>query len=141
MLRDGRPVDPIFDSDESLYHRCSRDQVDGDRLARAAIGFPDWSVNRGRYSEPGDVCLPNWPRWGVARFSVGDVPSPIASPGGPIYTFSLEHVPEDHNYSHSEVRAYRNGHHERKLEVPKTVKSIFRQKLSEKTRVIIEPQV
>jgi hypothetical protein len=141
MYRNGRPVDPNFDHDENLYRRCKGDQIDGDRLARDAIGFPDWSVNRARYSEPGDALLPDWPDWGVVRFTVGSVPPRITSPGGPVFEFRVEHVPEDRNYAHSEVRSYKNGQHSRKLDVPKTVKVEFRQRLSEQTTVIIEPQV
>src|SRR5262249_52309269 len=131
IYRNGRPADPDFASEEHLCRRCRIDQIDGDHLARDAIGFPDWSVNRARYSEPGDALLPDWPDWGVASFTVGSVPPRISSPGGPIFEFRVEHVPEENNYAHSEVRSYKGGQHSRELDVPKTVKAEFRQRLSE----------
>jgi hypothetical protein len=72
---------------------------------------------------------------------VDDVPGSLDSEGGTAIEFSVEHVPEEENYAHSEVRAYKNGRHDRKLDVPKTVKARFRQVLSEKTRIAIEPRV
>jgi hypothetical protein len=132
---------PDFDPEEQLFRRCRQEDVDEGRLSRSAIRFPDWSVNRSRFSEPGDALLPDWAGWGVAAFAVKDVPPSVASEGGPDVEFKVEHVPLEENYAHSEVRAYKLGKHSRDLGVPKTVKSRFRQILSEKSRIVIEPQV
>jgi hypothetical protein len=72
---------------------------------------------------------------------VADVPGSLDSEGGTAIEFRMEHVPEEDNYAHSEVRAYKNGRHDRKLDVPKTVKARFRQILSERTGITLEPRV
>src|SRR6266487_2401330 len=141
MYRNNRPADPNFDGAELLSRRCRQEDVENGHRSRSAVGFPDWSVNRAKYSEPGDALLPRWPDWGVASFAVADVPGSLVSEGGTVIEFRIEHVPEEENYAHSEVRAYKNGRHDRKLDVPKTVKARFRQILSERTHIAIEPRV
>jgi len=147
LLRNGRPVDPVFDLAEQLYHRCTAGSTLEDpqqpglfRLKPSSLRCPDFSVNRQKYSQPEDVLLPSYQEMGVAAFAVGDVPSSIISPGGVVLEFRVEHVPLEENYAHAEVRSYKDS--ARILEsskVPDRVKSEFRQRLSEKSVVIIDP--
>ncbi|MEX2213625.1 MAG: hypothetical protein WD768_05830 [Phycisphaeraceae bacterium] len=113
------------------------------------IEFPAMSVNRGKYSEPGDVRLANWrdenwERWGVAQFMVGDVSSEpteeIAAKLQHCWTWSVAHVPEEENFAHSEVRTSKDGEY-RAAKPPDVVKKWFRMELSKRTRVIIEPEI
>lgn len=101
------------------------------------IKFPDFSVNRGKYSEPKDVLIPSWPNFGIVAFRVGDVP-PSVSSSGITYDFKVEHVPCECNYSHSEVRTYKDGKRPRKVN-NQIVKKKFRQILSERTKILREP--
>jgi len=141
MYRNDRPVDPHFASEEFLYRRCRQADVHGERLLPYAIRFyPDWSVNRSKYSEPEDVLYPSYLDWGVASFQVQDIPPHMVSGGGILFEFKAEHVPEDDNYAHSEVRTFKNGVHERKAELPNLIKKEFRQLLSERARVVTPPK-
>lgn len=140
LMRNGRPVDNEFKPDEKLYVRCRKADVDEGRLIGGpSIRFPDWSVNRQKYSEAKDVLIPSWHRWGVAEFAAGDVPGKLKSDGGPEYAFRIEHDPCEQNYAHSEVRAIKGNEYDDELDVPKNVKKRFRQILSERTKVCHEP--
>lgn len=141
MYRAGRPVDMNFDDNENLYNRFKKEFLAEGRFLPAGIKFPDWSVNREKYSEPEDVLIPDYLEWGIAQFKVSDVPAKLASSGDIKYDFKVEHDPEEDNYSHSEVRSYKNGIHTRKIEVNKNVKKIFRQILSEKIVINKQPTV
>jgi hypothetical protein len=141
MYRSGRSLDQVFDESELLYNRCLAEHIEEERLLATAIRFPDWSVNRAKYSEPEDVLIPDYLDWGIAAFEVGNVPKSLTSPapGNVKYDFRVAHDPVEDNYSHSEVRTYKDEHHEKKLDVNKTVKKLFRQILSEKTVIIRKP--
>lgn len=139
MWRSDRPVDPDFDESEQLYNRCLAEHVENERLLPTAIKFPDWSVNRAKYSEPDDVLIPSYQNWAIAAFAVGDVPKSLTSSGNVKYDFKVEHDPLDDNYSHSEVRTYKDNRHDKKIDVNKLIKKQFRQILSEKTVVIRKP--
>lgn len=143
MFRRGRPVDPVFDAEETLYRRCLPGEVQGQRLLPAAIKFPGWSVNREKYSDPDDVLIPNYQEYGVAGFRVKDIPESLRSPapGNVLFEFGVEHVPEEDNYAHSEIRTYKDGHYDPSLskKINAQVKKEFRQLLSDRTFVIRHP--
>ncbi len=140
MYRAGRPVDPDFADDELLYNRCRAVHVAEQRLLPEGIKFPDWSVNRSKYSEPDDVLLPSYSDWGIVEFKVDSVPKKLISPGEVVFEFKVEHDPVEDNYSHSEVRTYKGGVHNKKIDPNTAVKKQFRQMLSDKTRLIRFPQ-
>ncbi len=152
MYQNGRLLDNSFDSEEILYRRFSVDEFVGDRLLPAAIDFPDWSVNRSKYSFPGDVRFPSgmdqvYSCCGVAQFKVSDIPEKTERPSddSPEYTFKVKHRPEIDNYSHSEIWTYKDGHHPEvdrkelnklKKGINRKVKKEFRTRLSDKTFVV-----
>ena len=110
MFRNGRPIDPIFLQDEKLYIRF--DRIDGKNVDPACIRAPIQSVNRSKYSKAEWVLLDNYPKflnWGYGSFKVWDVPESITSEFNITHFYKVEHAPLDDNYSHSEVRAYKNG--------------------------------
>jgi len=110
MFRNGRPIDPVFLPDEELYIRF--DRIDGENVDPACIKAPVQSVNRSKYSKAEWVLVARYPQfidWGYGSFKVCDIPESITSEFGITHFFKVEHAPLDDNYSHSEVRAYKNG--------------------------------
>ncbi len=143
LHQNGRTEDSEFLSSELLYFRCDPTHVDGDyQVLPAAFRFPDFSVNRGKYSEPADVLLPNWPSHGVFSVAVGDLPAAISTGSGQSateYSFSPAHVPLLKNYSHSEIRTSKNGSFSSSLGTPSTVKTHFRLHMKGKAALIVRP--
>lgn len=140
MFRRGRPADENFGREEKLYYRCQAQHVDGQRLLPQAIRFPNFSVNRSKYSEPEDVLIPSYQDWGISMFSVGDIPEPESTDENTHYSWRVTHDPLEDNYAHSEVRTFKNNIYTDKLQVPKTIKKKFRQILSERITIIHQPK-
>ena len=148
LNRSGRNVDDNFDSEEKLFHRFTSMQKAEYVFYPASIRFPDFSVNREKYSEPKDVLLHEYPKyldWGIASFKVDDIPkSEITGEGTDnetVYKFKPVHVPEDENYSHSEVRTLKNGEYSKDMSVSsKTVKLRFRIKLGKRINIERKPE-
>ena len=150
-----REVDSDFAPNEQLYLRFNQTHIPKEyaatnQLPLNAVRFPDFSVNRGKYSLPEDVLKPKWPNYGIATFQVQDIPKPIIHVTD-IFSFQVEHVPttkEEHptegeNYAHSEVRTYRNGGRSFKSQtdpVPKIVRSQFRAFLREGMKILRQPE-
>lgn len=156
---DNRPLNNKFEDDELLFMRFVSDDVDpafGNRLPVGAIKFPDFSVNRGLYSQPTDVLIPNWIKHGIAELMVKNIPQPILSgnekdKNRKTYEFKVEHDPIDinhpyyskqgfENYAHSEIRVYKDGTHQKtedKAKIPPTVKKLFRTYISDSASLVI----
>ena len=66
-------------------------------------------------------------------------PSPQVSEGGTKYSFTVQHVPEVENYSHSEVRVLKNSVFNPKLDLSRRMKEILKARLAEKMEVISGP--
>lgn len=133
LLRQGREPDPNFLPSERLFRRSRPSALDDDPLFEAVITFPDPSVNREKYSLPEDVIL-GYPGFRVFTFRVQDIPRSLDE-GGRAFTFGVEHVPEDDNYAHSEVRTYCDGERISK-KPPKTVRTKFRLQLAKAMQVL-----
>lgn len=136
-------IDNEFAPSERLFLRLhpehfSNRHTDPPRVLVGAVRFPDFSVNRGKYSEPEDVLAPHWPKWGISAFRVDHVPPSLSWEDGRTYDFRVEHVPEEHNYAHSEVRTYKDG--ERGHEPNKVLKMKFRAILAERMEILKEPE-
>lgn len=112
----------------------------GDRLAPDQISFRDWSLNRGKYSEPEDVLIGRV-GFGIATFKAADVPASVLSETGNAFDFRLDHDPEEENYSHSRIIVGRDGLFQADLKVPKTVKKKYRLTISDKATILHQPQV
>jgi len=136
MYRRGRPVDPVFEPAEEPYERIHH------RAHAAAWSlnarFPDFSVNRQKYSEPEGVPIRNWPDWGIVGFRVDAIPPYLESGGGVIYSFQVVHEPIEDNYAYSEVHTLK-GDKRNPSKVPEPVKKVFRQILAERLRLIRAP--
>lgn len=122
LQRQGRAPDPEFLPSERLFRRVPASALDDDYPLEASIRFPDFSVNREKYSFLEDVVL-NHPGFGILVFRVADVP-PRLSDDRRTFSFRVEHVPEEDNYAHSEVRTYCDG--ERGITPPRSVRREFR---------------
>jgi hypothetical protein len=145
MLRNGRVADQDFSEPaEPLYHRCCRDMLDPkcERILGAKVVYKNMSVNRGRYSEPEDVIFDH-PMWGIIGWTVADIPSNVVPPQGrgDPFSFRPAHVPEELNYAHSEVWAFKNGRRIEKPDPSTEVKKLFRQIMSDRSRVLRVPAV
>jgi hypothetical protein len=143
MLRRGRGPVERFDPDEPLYWRCVKAQLIDLPGSGLPVRFPDFSVNRGGlgFGPASDVLIPSWPTLGVIQFLVRDIPSQISFDHNTRYEFRAVHVPQDENYAHSEVRTFKNGNYDPKLEIKsKIVKKAFRQQLGERAVTVIVPQ-
>ncbi len=136
-----RGSDPNFHDGENLYRAIDpKDTGVGDDGVRSpnltAIRFPNLSVNRSKYSLPSSVLVGKYRHHESWKFAVSDVPEDfefsVTEKGRrgevDIFSFAVVHDPNCTNYSHSEIRAFRNGDphdHER----PRQVKWWFREKL------------
>ncbi len=137
MLWRGRELDNDFPLNEDLYIRF--ENVTGQNADVASIRCPDQSVNRSRYSRPEWVLLPSCLNWGYGSCKVRDIPPAIVRPEGASYEFRIRHDPEELNYSHSEIRAYRNEIRIKKIE-NKKYRLEFRIRLSQKIIIIKLPE-
>lgn len=133
LLRQGRALDPDFLPSERLFRRGRPSALDDDPLFESVITFPDFSVNREKYSLPKDVIL-GYPGFRVFAFRVQDIP-PSFDEGDRSFNFRVEHVPKDDNYAHSEVRTYCGGERISK-KPPKTVRTKFRLQLAKAMQVL-----
>jgi hypothetical protein len=138
MYRNGRPIDQDFSLTESLYWRCPESKIENGHVALDGMRFPDISVNRGRYSEPEDVLIPDCLDFRIATFMVQDIPSPLISESQQQHRFEFrpEHDPCECNYAHSEIRTYKQDVRQLKGKLPENIKLRFRLLLSRKTRVL-----
>ena len=114
----GLKPDPLFGPDERLYRRILPDHISEDNHVMAAAvedikeRHPSCSFNRGKYSNPQDVLDSDHPELSKIAFLVaGNLPEPVAHPSDPQtkFGFRLEHLPDEDNYSHSEVQVTKNA--------------------------------
>jgi hypothetical protein len=125
LLQQGRAPDPEFQPSERLFRRIPPSALEDDHPPEASITFPDFSVNREKYSHPEDVLI-GYPEFGILTFQVRDVPARV-SIDVRVFTFCVEHDPKEDNYAHSEVRTYCDG--KRGVKPPRSVRTEFRLQL------------
>ncbi len=105
--------------------------------------MPVQSVNRGAFSEPEDVLLPDKPSRGIAYFLIKDIPPPKQGKDHPGKLFALvtQHMPEEDNYSHSEIHASVNGGLDEKKNMPSVIRKQFRTDIFLQAVVYKEPEI
>ena len=150
-----RPADPVFAPDEPLYRRIKPQvllQAAGlegldNAVLLSDVGFPDFSVNRGKYSNAEDVLQPNHAQCGIVRFLAGDTPGPLTHPGErrgntpPVpstFEFRVEDDPIESNEAHAEVRTYQNNARSA-VKPPPTLRVEFRELLRRRMAVVRAP--
>lgn len=153
MWRQGREIDPVFEPTEPLFSRCAKkDIIEGDEnsadvLSSIAVRFPDFSVNRGKYSEPEDVLIPSvgepldkYAQMGIVKFTVGTA-TWEHKPDQVKYEMRVEHNPDEHNYSHSEVKTYKNGVYDSGVKINNTIKKEYRARLARGAEIVRRPSI
>jgi len=142
MYRNGRHKVDVR-SDEPVYRRVSPEDWGEPHPEVDALDLPNMSVNRGSpIGESLWVLLESDEHavWGIVYFLCRDVPDQMRHTDGTQFTFGVEHVPQDDNYPHSEVRAYLSGTiaQARRLFDP-DLSLRWRNKLLQRTRVYRRP--
>lgn len=142
MYRNGRGEDQDFHPREPLYRRVRQEDLAGESLLAAKIGYHQWSINRGKFSEPEDVAF-GWDGCGVAQFYVEDVPAEVSgdTPGEKTYNFRPQHRPDEDNYAHSEIWAFREGLRVDRPNPSSSVKKKYRTMLSQRITIIRAPRI
>lgn len=152
MQRRGRPIDNVFAPTENLCHRVNKQSfVRGQTAGQFLINFPmpDTSVNRSKPDgQPADVLLQLWPQyehWGIVAFEVRQIPTPDETPERAATYYKVQHDPIDHNYYHSEIRAFRDRGCTRRIKnLNKKGRTWFRVELSQRlneANIIKEPEI
>jgi hypothetical protein len=122
---------------------------EGGNLAAVGVRLPTFSVNRGgEYSQPEDVLIPplnkpieNIELMGIVSLLVGHIPPQLTPTGGKTIEFKIEHAPEEDNYSHCNVKAYKDGGHTEKLQISETIKKEFRAEIARQAFIVRAPQI
>jgi hypothetical protein len=140
MLRNGRAEDQIFDQDELLYRRYFSDHLHNNMIVDASFSFPGTSVNRAKYSQPEDALFSDdedFDGWGVLEFAVKSIPAQLEDGQGVRFVCFPKHVPEQHNYSHTEIWCEREERRGELANPSSATKKKFRAILSQHVRVRI----
>lgn len=145
MIQGARIADSGFWFFHPLYIRCKQEDVIGNRLIGSRIKCENTSVNWSKYSKPWDVIF-DFPKNGIAQFIVGALPKvlPIEITGGGVpkpHSFIAAHVPLPENYPHCEIWTYKDGAHVSNPDLPKTVKKEFRQIVSDRSEILLNPEI
>ena len=145
MLQRNREVDGNFKGWHQLYRRCEKEDIIGDRLNPSRIKYANTSVNWSKYSKPWDVVFDH-PKQGIAQLSVHHLPTelPKKPPAGAkpvLHSFLPEHYPEQQNYSHSQIMTFKAGVKLVKPELPATVKKEFRTIVSDRSLILLMPDI
>jgi len=106
MRRNGRPVAQDFQPDEKLFRRYAVNHLIDGKFSPIGLSFDTPpSVNREKFSQPGDVLFSEtneFANWGVWSVKTGDLPSTFPE-DEPAFSFYPKHTPMEDNYSHSEI--------------------------------------
>jgi hypothetical protein len=143
MLRRGRPVDKAFEPEHLLYMRITDEDVVEGIVIPARIRAFDQSVNWSKYSWPWDVVFDHG-GCGVSTVAISELPPPLPKilpdNKSKYHTFIPEHVPEDQNYSHSEIRAWKAGTKLTKSsQIGEVAKKEYQNFMSAVLEIIIDP--
>ncbi len=143
----GRCADQLFSPDEPLYIRIQSVTQDGS-VPGSAIRYPGsdgMSLNRGKYSLPGDVLYPNpeWLLWGVASIKKGLVPPDTSFSSSPkLFHLHVKHdplaPPADllDNFAHSLITTHAEPARSTHVQPSKAVKKGVRQRLAQLFRLL-----
>lgn len=144
MLRNGRPEDQVFAPEEILFRRYIKDHWVENLIVPAHFSFPRPSVNRQKYSEPEDAISAadgSLDGYGVLEFEVRGIPAQLADGQGTMYRFFASHVPNEENFSHSEIWCSIGNQNQNQAVPSSSVKKKFRTMLSQHVRVRIEAAI
>ena len=135
LKRNGRPVDNDFPDEERLFFRIEEAVLaDGEKIPPSAVPFPNTSMNRERYSLPEDVLLgkQGFLVYGTAVAQVRINHQTTSDRGASTYyRLCPIHVPLEDNYSHTELRVFKNDERSHAPNLTRNVKRHFRGKIIE----------
>ncbi|MBF0510554.1 MAG: hypothetical protein HQK57_16745 [Deltaproteobacteria bacterium] len=139
LFRRGRPVDHLIDPEEELYIRF--EEVTKGFVELGCIKCPDQSVNRSKYSRPEHVLLPNFFNLGYGSIKSSDIHEVVETPPGEPRYFRSEHDPLEDNYSHAEIRAYKENEHKNRVTKigSRILRTKFKSILQKKIKIIKMP--
>lgn len=144
MVKGDRGIDIRFLGEDFLFHRCTTEDMLGDRLNPARIRYDRTSCNWSRYSKPWDVIF-DYPQQGIVRFIVRHLPKQLPSQkpdkNAKEYSFLPLHAPEELNYAHCEIRTFKGSELQEKSSLPQVVKKEFKTIMSDRCFVLRWPQV
>ena len=149
LVQGDRSTDNAFRWYHALYQRCSKEDMDGDRLNPNRIKYENASVNWAKYSRPWDVIF-DYPGCGFVQFIVlalpkgipRDIPPDTAPNNKPEpHWCKPAHVPEPDNYSHSEIWTFKPAGRVASGKLGSLAKKEFRQILSDHGVLLQEPTV
>jgi hypothetical protein len=138
LVRDKRP----FDEPAELLFRTlnAETHLDGDVLLLEAIDVVATSCSRQRFCETPEKALERSPRKhddAVAAVGVGGLPQgPHTAPGGSVWEFYLEDLPEESNDAHCEIRYRHPGEAGPNRVKRGSAKDFVRQTLARAFRVV-----
>jgi hypothetical protein len=143
MYRQGRPPDPNFPPEECLFIRFQK--MDGGKVHISDLRYPDQSANREKYSQPEWILFPlsKFGDWGYGFIRVREVPPEIPEIRLATAAWNrcqVEHDPEEENYSHSEIRGYKNAIRVTNNNRKKTIEAKFRDELRRKIVIQLYPE-
>jgi hypothetical protein len=84
--------------------------------------------------------LPSYIEFSIGAIRVEDVQISMTSPGNISFELKVEHVPEDDNYGHSEIRTYKNGAQlgkDERKKINQPTRLEIKQKIAEKIVVVL----
>jgi len=144
MKRRSRPIDPEFLPAEKLFRRYQRTHIVDGVFTGVGLSFGDApSVNRGKYSEAGDVLFSEtgeFAGWGALSWQVQQIPTSLPEPPAQHrFTIGPRHVPLEDNYAHSEIHCARVNT-EAYCEPDKGIRKILRATLGQRATIEVEAQ-
>ncbi len=137
------PDNPLS-SGEVLFHAVKENHVkDGKTVLPDAIRLPCFSCNRKKYRDFPEAVLAIFSKKPELRYlhvgfvTAGDMPTLQTADGKVFWEVFVTHVPEEENYSHSEVRARRQfGEYDADAKIGSTVRAALKAYLAGKMRLI-----
>jgi hypothetical protein len=134
MPRGDRSADQDFAPEEDLFWRFRE-------FVPQELKLVNQSLNRSKHNcRPEWILLPCYTTYGYGVFKVRDIPPYKITSGGVRYDFRIDHVPEDLNYCHSEIRVYRDGERfNSRIKGNSEMKAEYRMEIFEKVEVLKHP--
>lgn len=143
MLRNGRGIDSGFKPRHLLFHRCKKDDVKAGRLLPDAISYKNTSCNWSKYCWPWDVIFEH-PGQGIAMFFVRHLPTNLPTHRDEFmkeYSYKPAHDPLEDNYSHTEIRTFKEGVEMPKPKPSEEAKKEFRTIMSNMSFIVLDPAI
>jgi len=143
LLRNGRAPDQAFRWHHLLYQRCTNEDVCDTQILSARIKYDAASSNWSKYAKPWDVIFDH-PNHGIIQHAVVNLPQELpknvpVKTKPKLHSFRPVHVPEDLNYSHTEIQAFHGN--EKAKKIGELAKKEFRTLMAQCGVVLFRPTI